>query len=204
MVRGKFITIEGIDGSGKTTQCKSLLKWLLEHHDAILTREPGGSFAAERLRDVFLEHDWDGFSEACLLAAGRRHHVDHLIEPELTHGRWVVSDRFAVTTVAYQTWGRSVPGYLVAVLNQQAIGLTWPDLTVVVDLDPRIAHDRMLASGKPLDRMESLGVSFFDRVREGFLHVARNGGDRYVVVDGSQDPYSVQEEIKHVVEKRLM
>jgi len=206
MPRGVFITFEGIDGSGKSTQARRLAEALRsEGRDAILTREPGGSPGAEEIRRLLVEGDpdrWSGETEILLFTAARRDHLEKTIRPALAAGRIVVSDRFADSTRVYQGAARGELRAFVDRLHEMAIGIE-PDLTLVIDMDAATALSRGLARKSGEDRFEDLGESFQTRLRDGFLALAAEDPDRCRLVDGNRAPDAVAAEIRATVEAVL-
>jgi dTMP kinase len=205
--RGRFITIEGGDGVGKTTQL-GLLMAALERVQipAKATREPGGSPGAEAIRRLLLEGSnerWDAVAEALLLVAARNDHVVRLIAPALANGIWVVSDRFADSTLAYQGYGRGLALEDLNMLHRFALGNFAPDLTVILDLPTEIGLARAAARAVGDDRFERLDQAFHERLRSGFRQIAVDGGERCVLIDGSSDVQSVHRAILDAIESRL-
>lgn len=191
--RGVFITVEGIDGSGKSTQAKELAQTLGAH----LTREPGGSTGAEEIRRLLVEGDasrWSAETEILLFTAARRDHLEKTILPALVSGQVIVSDRFADSTRVYQGAARAALREKVDLLHQAMIGLE-PDLTFVIDTDPDIALRRGLARRSGEDRFESLGAGFQHRLRAGFLALAREYPDRVRLIAGDRAPAEVSADI---------
>jgi len=203
---GRFITFEGIDGSGKSTQAGLLAKHLrAAGRDTILTREPGGSPGAEEIRSLVLEGDpdrWSAETEILLFTAARRDHLEKTIEPALAAGKTVISDRFADSTRIYQVVGRGTPRALVDELHARTIGRE-PDLTFIVDMDPVAALARALSRQTAEERFERFGARRQEQMREAFLDLACEFTGRCVVIDGNRDTAAVAQDIAHVADERL-
>ncbi len=184
-----FVTFEGIEGCGKTTQAKLLCEALVDRgYSVVFTREPGGTPAAEELRSFLLkprEERFPPFAELSVYEAARAFHVENLIKPSLKEGAVVICDRFIDSTLAYQGYGRGIDLSLVERLNQEATGGLKPDLTVLIDLPVEEAFKRI--SERRKDRMESESLKFHQRVREGFLEIARREPERFLIVDGMRE-----------------
>ncbi len=195
----RFITFEGIDGSGKSTQARLLADALrADGTDVVLTREPGGSPGAEEIRNLLLTGDtdrWSAMTEILLFTAARRDHLEKTVLPALEAGKIVVSDRFADSTRVYQGATRGDLRPTVDALHKLTIGRE-PDLTFIIDMDPAIALRRGLARSSGEDRFEDMGLSFQETLRHGFLTLARDNADRCVVIDGNRDPAAVASEIR--------
>ncbi len=206
MDRGIFITLEGIDGSGKSTQARRLAANLRENgRDPILTREPGGSPGAEEIRRLLVEGDpdrWSGETEILLFTAARRDHLEKTIRPALEAGRIVISDRFADSTRVYQGAARGDLRAFVDRLHDMAIGIE-PDLTLVIDMDPEVALTRGLARNSGEDRFEELGAAFQTRLRDGFHALAAEYPGRCHLIDGNRDAEAVAADILARVEAAL-
>lgn len=206
MARGTFITLEGIDGSGKSTQARRLADTLrTAGRDVVLTREPGGSPGAEEIRRLLVEGDpdrWSGETEILLFTAARRDHLEKTIRPALEDGRIVISDRFADSTRVYQGAARGELRDFVDRLHDMAIGIE-PDLTLVIDMDPAIALSRGLARNSGEDRFEDLGEGFQSRLRDGFLALASEHPGRCTLIDGNRDADAVAANIRAAVEAHL-
>jgi dTMP kinase len=200
--RGVFITLEGIDGSGKSTQARRLAEVLrAEGQDVLLTREPGGSPGAEEIRRLLVEGDpdrWSGETEILLFTAARRDHLEKTIRPALAAGKVVVSDRFADSTRVYQGAARGELRGFVDRLHEMAIGIE-PDLTLVIDMEPEAALARGLARKSGEDRFEDLGAGFQVRLREGFLALAAEHPARCRLIDGNRDADAVARDIRAAV-----
>ena len=205
--RGRFITIEGGEGAGKTTQVGLLVAALARAGiTARATREPGGSPGAEAIRRLLLEGEgerWDAVGEALLLVAARHDHVTRLIEPALVQGIWVVSDRFADSTFAYQGYGRDLALDDLAALHRFALGAFVPDLTLILDLPVEIGLARAAARPAAADRFERLDRAFHERLRQGFRRIAAEENARCVIIDASNDPQTVHSAALDAVEQRL-
>lgn len=197
--RGRLIAIEGIDGSGKSTQARLLAEAL----DAVLTHEPGATDLGRELRALLLERPGTpltAHAEALLVAADRAQHVAEVVAPALDGGRWVVTDRFSASTLAYQGFGRGLDLEELRRLVTWAAGGLTADLTVLVDVAPELARARR---GTLADRLESLEAEFHERVRRGYLELARSDRAGWVVVDGSPSPSEVAAAVRHAVGERL-
>jgi dTMP kinase len=206
VARGRFITIEGGEGAGKTTQVGLLVAALTRAGiTARATREPGGSPGAEAIRRLLLEGEgerWDAVGEALLLVAARRDHVTRLIEPALAQGIWVVSDRFADSTTAYQGYGRDLALDDLATLHRFALGGFAPDLTLILDLPVEMGLARA-AARSAADRFERLDRDFHEKLRQGFRQIAADNLARCILVDASGDPQTVHRTVMGGVEQRL-
>jgi len=205
--RGRFITIEGGEGAGKTTQVGLLMTALGRARiPARATREPGGSPGGEAIRRLLLEGDgerWDAVGEALLLVAARSDHVARLIAPSLAQGIWVVSDRFADSTLAYQGYGRGLALEDLVTLHRFALGSFAPDLTVILDLPAETGLARAAARASVDDRFERLDRAFHERLREGFRQIAADDSARCVLIDGYSDAQTVHRTVLDAVQRRL-
>ncbi len=205
--RGKFITFEGGEGAGKSTQIRLLADFLrAQGRSIVTTREPGGSPGAESIRKLLVEGEpgrWDGITETLLLAAARRDHVERTIRPALERGNWVVCDRFMDSTVAYQGYGAGVGLDLIQQLNIAAAGDIRPDLTIILDLpvEAGLARATQRAGGE--DRFERKGIDFHQRLRDGFLAIAKASPDRCAIVSAAESIEVVAERISSLLTERL-
>jgi len=199
--RGKFITLEGVDGAGKSTH----VAWIAERlrggrHEVVVTREPGGTLLAEKLRALVLAEAMDPLAETLLMFAARADHVQKVIAPALARGAWVVCDRFTDATLAYQGAGKGVPVERIRQLAEATHPGLLPDQTLVFDCPYEVSRSRLSNSGRDLDRFESEERAFFERVRAGYQALARAEPARVYVVDGSR----ASDEVKAQVEKIII
>jgi dTMP kinase len=194
-MRGRFITFEGIDGSGKSTQLTATASALRASGiDVLETREPGGTALGESLRTILLGRTMSPLTETLLMFAARAEHVDEVIIPALGTGHWVLCDRFTDASYAYQSGGRGIPAEWIANLETWAHPTLQPDLTVVIDLDPKQAAIRRARVRTP-DRFEAEDVAFFERVREVYAARARAEPNRILLVDGARPSAEILERI---------
>lgn len=194
-----WITLEGGDGSGKTTQAALLEGWLTDAgHTVLRTREPGGSEVGQLIRDIVLHHRGDVAprAEALLYAADRAHHVATVVRPALERGEIVLQDRYLDSSVAYQGAGRVLDAVEVRDLSLWAAEGALPDLTVLLDLDPATARVRLDSADKPFDRLEAEKSDFHTRVREAFLALADAEPDRFLVLDAATTADQIATDIR--------
>jgi len=196
-VKGKFITLEGIDGAGKSSHLEFVCDQARARGAAVLlTREPGGTAAGERIRDVVLHSAMSAESEALLMFAARADHVAQKIRPALEAGQWVVCDRFSDATYAYQCGGRGLKRDFVVSLERLVHPGLQPDATFLFDVDPAIAYARQRLRGRSPDRFESEKEAFFARVREAYLERAREHSRRFHLVDASGTQQEVRDRLE--------
>jgi dTMP kinase len=204
---GKFITLEGGEGTGKSTQIALLCEALTETGiETVPTREPGGAPGAEAIRRLLVEGDvdkWDALTEALLHTAARHEHVRHTVAPALAAGKWVVSDRFADSTLAYQGYGHGLDKATILKLHELVVGAFKPDLTIVLDIGVEHGLARAGMRGDREDRYERMDIGFHERVRRGFRDIAERDPGRCVVIDADRTIEAVQAEIKAAVADRL-
>ncbi len=198
--RGKFITLEGVDGAGKSTH----ISWIADRlrsagHEVVVSREPGGTPLAEKLRSRVLAEAMDPVAETRLMFEARADHVAKVIEPALARGAWVVCDRFTDSTIAYQGAGKGVDRALIDELARKVHPHLQPDLTLVFDASYQVSSGRLAATGRRLDRFESEDRAFFERVRAAYQELARKEPGRVRLIDGTQPPEKVKEQIKELL-----
>ena len=203
---GRLITFEGGEGAGKSTQLARLCEVLHERGlEVVGTREPGGSSGAEAIRELLVRGEpgrWDAVTETLLHFAARRDHYTQTIEPALARGAWVVCDRFADSTMAYQAYGLGVDESFVTGLYQRVLGGFAPDLTIILDLPVDQGLARALARGGA-SRYERMDMDFHQRLRDGFLAIAKAEPDRCAVIDAGQDADRVHDAVLALVDDRL-
>lgn len=206
MQRGRFITLEGGEGAGKSTQGRLLADWLAARgREVMLTREPGGSAGAEAIRAMLVEgaaDRWSAVTETLLMYAARRDHIERLIEPALERGAWVVCDRFLDSTRAYQGVAGGAPAILIAALERDVVGAVTPDLTLILDMPVEVGLARAAERGGE-GRFESKGPSFHERLRRAYLDIAAREPERCVVLSAEGDVQAVAARIWEVVTARL-
>lgn len=205
--KGRFITFEGGEGAGKSTQLKRLAASLRKRGiDVVTTREPGGSPGAEQIRGLLVSGDpdrWDGTTEALLHFAARRDHMRSTVWPALEAGKWVLCDRFADSTLAYQGYGHGLPHEAIRDLYRVTLGDFAPDLTLILDLPVEAGLKRAAARGGAEDRYEKMDRAFHQRLRDGFLTIATQEPRRCAVVPADQSEDRVAAVILAVVDERL-
>jgi dTMP kinase len=203
-MKGRLITFEGIDGSGKSTQASLFFDWFRSLHlQAVLLREPGGTPLGEAIRSTLLDHAHDSMSpesELFLYLAARAELTHAVIRPSLSRGETVILDRFTDSTVAYQGYARGLGPERVSEMNLFATGGLIPDLTVCIDVDPSLGLSRL--TGEP-DRLESEGLAFMARVREGYRAIAATEPSRFIVLDGALAINDLQARIRTIAFERF-
>lgn len=200
MKKGLFITLEGADGCGKTTQLNLLKEYLTSKgYEIVVTREPGGKGLGEKLREILLNYDGEVSDrcEAFLYLADRAQNIDTIIKPAINSGRIVLCDRHTDSSVAYQGYGREQNIDNINMLNELAVNGVHPDLTIVFDIDTETSMARV---GAEKDRLESAGIEFHKRVRNGYLEIAKKNPQRIKVVDASQTIEDVQRDVIKIIE----
>ena len=206
MSRGKFITVEGIEGVGKSTNIGALVSHIeAAGHQVLTTREPGGTPLAEDIRDILMNRGDEpvpAIAELLLMFAARSFNVENVIKPALAAGTWVVCDRFTDSTRAYQGGGRGLPLEAIDRMAEWVHGDTWPDLTVLLDAPVEVGMDRAGRRGEP-DRIEREQHDFFERVRTCYLDIARREADRVAVVDTTRPIEAVTADVIVLIDELL-
>lgn len=198
-MRGKFITLEGMDGAGKSTHIPDIIKLLeLKGVEVISTREPGGTVLGEQLRTLLLNEAMHPETETLLMFAARREHISQIIEPALARGAWVLSDRFTDATYAYQSGGRGVLANKVIELEAWVQGDLQPDLTLLFDVPVEVSVAR-LASARTPDKFERESAEFFKKIRNAYLDRANKNPNRFCIINSNQALDDVKVEVKNVI-----
>ncbi len=208
MGNGHFITFEGGEGAGKSTQARLLRDRLVsDGHSVMLTREPGGAPGAEQLRELLVRGEterWSPVSELLLINAARDDHLRNAVRPALERGDWVICDRFIDSTRAYQGHVGGVSGDLIHSLERAIVGPTMPDLTIIFDIDPEAGLARASGRGEGDDRFERKGASFHEDLRRAFLDIAKGEPARCAVIDAGRDVDAVAADVNAIVDGRLI
>jgi dTMP kinase len=207
-VTGKFITFEGGEGAGKSTQARLLERSLEERGiNAVLTREPGGSPGAEEIRSLLVEGEperWTALTETLLFLAARSDHIARLIKPSLESGKWVVCDRFSASTLVYQGIARGVGVDTVNALQNAIPGMIFPDLTIILDVTPEIGLTRVGTRAEDVEtRYEKFDSKFHETLRTAFRELSVSQNHNCVLVDGGREPEIVADEIWKIIRERL-
>ena len=208
MTHGRFITFEGGEGAGKSTQVARLVDRLRALEiEVVRTREPGGSTGAEEIRNIALNGDagrWSPLTETLLMFAARSDHLEKTVRPALDAGAWVVCDRFADSSRAYQGAGGGTPAAFIETLDAAVVGDTQPDLTLIFDLPVEVGLERAFGRGLFETRFESKGLEFHARLRRRFLEIAQEKSDRCVIIDATGDVDTVAARVWAALEDRLL
>ena len=208
MLNKKFITFEGGEGSGKSTQIRILKKRLSKNKKKIiLTREPGGTKEAERIRELLVRGKstkWSGTTEVLLMSTARKDHVDKVILPNLKKGNWVLCDRFIDSTLAYQGYGRNVGEVLIKQLNKSLINNLKPNLTFLFDIDPKIGLRRSKKRINNELRYENMPLTYHRKIRNAYIDIAKKNKKRIKIIDGSLDKNTISEIIWSIIQKELI
>ena len=206
MLNKRFITFEGGEGSGKSTQIKILKNKLSKKYKVIITREPGGTKEAELIRNLLVKgksNKWSGITEVLLNFTARKDHVDKIILPNLKKGKWVLCDRFSDSTLAYQGYGRNVSKDLIKNLNKSLINGLTPKLTFLFDMDPKIGLRRSKKRINNELRYENMSLNYHKNIRNAFLDIAKKNKKRIKIIDATLDKNSISEIIWSFIQKEL-
>lgn len=205
--RGSFITFEGIDGSGKTTQLSGIAEYLENQGKEVLKlREPGGTSIGEQIRTILLSRGNMAMSvetELMLFAAARAQLVREVIEPALAEGKWVLCDRFMDSTTVYQGYGRQIDLQLIGQLNSIAVGRCKPDLTLLFDLSVEAAGARLAARSDKSDRLDLESKAFAERIRKGYLELASAEPSRFKIIDAERSSADIEKQIKSILREGI-
>lgn len=211
MSKARFITLEGGEGAGKSTQIRLLADFLrTKGIDVVITREPGGSDGAEAIRNLLISGDkgkWDALSEVLLFSAARRNHLINTIFPALQAGSWVISDRFADSTMAYQGYGYGEKGVnkdIISELYQMVAGDFVPDLTFMLDISPAEGFKRVASRNEEISRFEKMNMDFHLKMQQAFKDIAENNPERCVVLDASLPQQNIHNQIATIVSNRFL
>ncbi|HEY8355370.1 MAG TPA: dTMP kinase [Methylophilaceae bacterium] len=198
-MRGKFITLEGLDGAGKSTHIPAIIAGLQSKGvEVVSTREPGGTELGEALRELLLHRSMDAETETLLMFAARREHIAQVIAPALARGAYVVSDRFSDASFAYQSGGRGVSAEKIAQLESWVHPNLQPDLTILFDVPVEVSVARLTSARSP-DKFESQNAAFFERIRNAYLQRAAASPERFRIIDGNQPLASVEQAVRQII-----
>ncbi|NLZ33944.1 MAG: dTMP kinase [Clostridiales bacterium] len=197
MKKGKFIVICGVEGSGKGTQINLIKEHFKGNDNIVFTREPGGTDIAEKIRDIILNEDIDPLTEAYLFAAARREHIIKKIKPSLEEGKTIICDRFVYSSLVYQGLGRNLGINFIDRLNKPVIEGFYPDKIIYLDLEPEIGLERIKKNNREINRLDNEKLDFYKKCREGFLHLANNEPDKFIIINANQSERKVFQDIKN-------
>ena len=206
MIKPRFISFEGGEGSGKSTQIKLLAKRLAKYGDVITTREPGGTIEAEIIRNLLVKgkkNKWSGVVETLLLYAARKDHIDKVIAPSLKKNKWVLCDRFKESTLVYQGYGKNVDINLIKKLDKIITNNLTPSLTFILDIDPIIGLKRSKRKSNTETRYENMSLGFHNKIRKAFKAIARLNKKKFILINANQDINLIQDIIWNEVSSKI-
>ena len=206
MIKPRFISFEGGEGSGKSTQIKLLAKRLAKYGDVITTREPGGTIEAEIIRNLLVKgkkNKWSGVVETLLLYAARKDHIDKVIAPSLKKNKWVLCDRFKESTLVYQGYGKNVDIVLIKKLDKIITNNLTPSLTFILDIDPIIGLKRSKRKSNTETRYENMSLGFHNKIRKAFKAIARLNKKKFILINANQDINLIQDIIWNEVSSKI-
>ena len=206
MIKPRFISFEGGEGSGKSTQIKLLAKRLAKYGEVITTREPGGTIEAEIIRNLLVKgkkNKWSGVVETLLLYAARKDHIDKIIDPSLKKNKWVLCDRFKESTLVYQGYGKNVDIDLIKKLDKIITNNLTPGLTFILDIDPIIGLKRSKRKSNTETRYENMSLGFHNKIRKAFRTIAKSNKKKFILINANQDINLIQDIIWNEVLKRI-
>jgi len=206
VIKPRFISFEGGEGSGKSTQIKLLAKRLAKYGDVITTREPGGTIEAEIIRNLLVKgkkNKWSGVVETLLLYAARKDHIDKVIAPSLKKNKWVLCDRFKESTLVYQGYGKNVDIDLIKKLDKIITNNLTPSLTFILDINPKIGLKRSKRKSNTETRYENMSLTFHNKIRKEFINIAKSNKKKFILIDANQNINQIQNIIWNEISNKI-